>query len=225
MPVVSSHQYASLSMEIAPPASTNQSPRMVRSMSGLEADSHLVRVALNAKEQSDKSTSATYERHVRRYMTWWDGYQSSTVLSDTTKVQIPAFPVTAAKVTMFLEHESTRPKVGLAVLACGTTIILTSFVGDSENTGALRPSQGLWLERVSLLRPSRPSSTIDFRINTCIKVSLRLRSDFDLTLGSAALSLLQSITSQRGSSRHKCSRHQAARRVSLLAPRRVAIHY
>lgn len=102
-----------IEMPVTPPNSSDQSPRMIRSMSGLEADSQHVRVALNANEQSDKSTSATYERHVRRYMTWWDTYQASLVGSDTTKVQIPAVPITAAKVTMFLHHESTRPKVRL----------------------------------------------------------------------------------------------------------------
>lgn len=92
----------------APPSPSSQ---MQRSVDSLEANSQAVRLALAAKEQSDKSTPETYERHVKRYATWWDTYQTQVVQSDATMTAIPALPITAAKVTMFLEYESTRPKV------------------------------------------------------------------------------------------------------------------
>lgn len=87
------------------------SPRMQHSVSSLEAASQAVRLRLATKEQSDKSTPATYQRHIDNYVTWWDGYQAAEISGDSTKTAIPAFPITAAKATMFLDYTSTRVKV------------------------------------------------------------------------------------------------------------------
>lgn len=87
------------------------SPRMQHSVSSLEAASQAVHLRLATKEQSDKSTPATYQRHIDSYITWWDGYQAAEISGDCTKTAIPAFPITAAKATMFLDYTSTRAKV------------------------------------------------------------------------------------------------------------------
>jgi hypothetical protein len=42
---------------------------------------------------------------------YWDLYQDKRVAKDPSWTVIPAFPVTAAKVAMFLDHEKTREKV------------------------------------------------------------------------------------------------------------------
>jgi hypothetical protein len=87
------------------------SPRMQHSINSLEAALQAVRLGLAVKEQSDKSTPATYERHINHYVDWWAGYQAAEVNGDLTKTVIPAFPVMAAKATMFLDYTSTRAKV------------------------------------------------------------------------------------------------------------------
>jgi hypothetical protein len=92
-------------------ASSDLSARMRQSVDDLEAASQAVRHRITAKEQSDKSTTASYERHINNYVAWWAVYQSSLVNADPSQIPIPAFPVTAAKATMFLEYTSTRPKV------------------------------------------------------------------------------------------------------------------
>jgi len=87
------------------------SPRMQHSMDSLEAASQVVRLGLAMKEQSNKSTPATYERHINHYVDWWTSYQAVEINGDLTKTVIPAFPITAAKATMFLDYTSTRAKV------------------------------------------------------------------------------------------------------------------
>ena len=80
-------------------------------MNSLEAASQAVWLRLAMKEQSDKSTPATYERHINHYVDWWTSYQAAEINSDSTKTVIPAFPITAAKATMFLDYTSTCAKV------------------------------------------------------------------------------------------------------------------
>ena len=93
------------------PATADLSACQQQSVDHLEAASQAVRLHVARKEQSDKSTSTSYARHIKAYVAWWDAYQASVVAEDPDKVAIPAFPITAAKATMFMEYTSTRPKV------------------------------------------------------------------------------------------------------------------
>jgi len=77
----------------------------------LEAASQAVQLWISLKEQSDKTTTSSYERHIKAYTEWWSGYQADVFKTNPTHVAIPAFPVTPAKATMFLEYTSTHPKV------------------------------------------------------------------------------------------------------------------
>lgn len=92
-------------------AASNPSMGMQASLAALEADSHAARLAHAKREQSDKSTAGTYKRHVDRYEKWWIRYQAEQTASIEGWTAIPAFPITPAKVSMFLGHESTREKV------------------------------------------------------------------------------------------------------------------
>jgi hypothetical protein len=92
-------------------AAPNPPTGMQASLAALEADSHAARLAHAKREQSDKSTSVTYKRHIDRYQKWWMRYQAEQSASIEGWTAIPAFPITAAKVSMFLGHESTREKV------------------------------------------------------------------------------------------------------------------
>ena len=84
---------------------------MQHSVNHLEAASQAVRLRIAKHEQSNKSTMASYERHINSYATWWDMYQAGVVNVDPIQVRIPTFPIMAVKATMFLEYTSTRPKV------------------------------------------------------------------------------------------------------------------
>ncbi|KAJ7663771.1 hypothetical protein DFH06DRAFT_1128158 [Mycena polygramma] len=83
---------------------------MQHAMDALEARSHLIRQAVAAEEQSDKETAATYARQIRSYEAWWILSQARLLQDDAAHVVIPAFPITAAKVTVYLEYETTRPQ-------------------------------------------------------------------------------------------------------------------
>ncbi|KAJ7201443.1 hypothetical protein C8J57DRAFT_1102934, partial [Mycena rebaudengoi] len=76
----------------------------------LEAESHAIRLQSQVKEQEDKGTSKTYGRHLTSYQNWWDSSEADKVSKNPQVVAIPALPITAAKVAMFLQYESTREK-------------------------------------------------------------------------------------------------------------------
>jgi hypothetical protein len=85
-------------------------------MAIIEADSHTICLEMADKEQSEKETGRKYERYLKSYETWWDANQEETVRSDPSRAVISAHPITVAKVTMFLKHESTREKKVWALL-------------------------------------------------------------------------------------------------------------
>jgi hypothetical protein len=82
-----------------------------RSLTKLDAASHAVRLRQAVLEQHDKQTARTYSLAVSSYEKWWGQYQMQLHAKDPLWTTIPAFPITAAKVVMFLEYETTRPKV------------------------------------------------------------------------------------------------------------------
>lgn len=82
------------------------------SYAALDAATHGFRLAQVQQDHESKGTGTSYNRHIRHYVEFWDNYQAECHCKDPTHVFIPTFPVTAAKVAMFLQHESTREKVG-----------------------------------------------------------------------------------------------------------------
>jgi hypothetical protein len=86
---------------------------MALSLAKLDADSHAVRLKQAEIEQKDKQTARTYQLAVESYEKWWGSYQASLSANDASYTPIPAFPVTAAKVVMFLDYETMRPKVNV----------------------------------------------------------------------------------------------------------------
>ena len=89
------------------------SPRMQRSLMLLERETHDTRLKVGQKEMEGKGTGKCYPRQVQNYRAWFEQEQSRIAASDPSRVALPAFPVTAAKVAAFLHHESTREKVRL----------------------------------------------------------------------------------------------------------------
>jgi hypothetical protein len=81
------------------------------SLAKLDAALHAVRLRQVALEQHDKQTARTYSLAVSSYEKWWGQYQMQLRAEDPQWTTIPAFPITAAKAVMFLEYETSRPKV------------------------------------------------------------------------------------------------------------------
>jgi hypothetical protein len=61
---------------------TDLSTQMQHSVSHLEAASQAVQLQIAEQEQSDKLTTASYERHINSYAMWWDMYQVGVVNMD-----------------------------------------------------------------------------------------------------------------------------------------------
>ncbi|KAG1879431.1 hypothetical protein C8R48DRAFT_685646, partial [Suillus tomentosus] len=80
------------------------------SLDALDATSHEIRLRLVAEERTDKGTNDAYARHVRNYVAYWDQYQAEMVANNPTWTSVPALPISAAKVLIFLNHERTREK-------------------------------------------------------------------------------------------------------------------
>ena len=91
--------------------SSSDTHGMLQSLAELDAASHAFRLSQAVKDQNRKGTGSTYDRHVRRYTEFWDQYQAELSVVNPSRISIPSFPITAAKVAMFLQHESTREKV------------------------------------------------------------------------------------------------------------------
>jgi hypothetical protein len=100
--------------------------RLSRSLQFLDSQSHAVRMEIRAKEQENKETPTTYSRHVNTYQAWWDVAETTKVLQNRSLVALPALPIIAAKVAMFLQYETTREKVLIfSMLRCHRVLMTT----------------------------------------------------------------------------------------------------
>lgn len=81
------------------------------SLATLDAKSHASALARANKIQEGKSTGPTYQRHITRYEKWWNQFQTEEATRNPNHHQVSAFPITATRVSIYLEHESTREKV------------------------------------------------------------------------------------------------------------------
>ncbi|THH17357.1 hypothetical protein EW146_g3440 [Bondarzewia mesenterica] len=72
-------------------------------LEALDQSSHAYRMGLVARNQADSETGETYARQLRRYEQWWIVFQSSQLTAGLTHAMIPVLPITAAKVTKFLD--------------------------------------------------------------------------------------------------------------------------
>jgi len=178
------------------------SARMQQSINCLEAASQAVRLRIASKEQSDKSTAASYERHVNSYTVWWDAYQATVVGADPTQVAIPAIPVTAAKATMFLEYTSTRPKVSCVAYSYLHNVFDVPFI--SASTEAQKRSLALLWGSVSSSRPYQPLRVTDSSTNTFTNISPSRKWVSVLMPASATSSLLQSTMNRSVLNQPRC---------------------
>lgn len=110
-----SNSAPSSAMIIAQPPLTMTSGGLSKSVAELEDASQAYRLVQLERDKAKKGTGTSYDRHVEHYVTFWDNYEDDLCLRDPTRTRLPAFPITAAKTAMFLQHESTREKVCIHV--------------------------------------------------------------------------------------------------------------
>jgi hypothetical protein len=91
--------------------STDGADALKRQSQVLDQQTHATRLALQEQMTAGKGTEAAYARHVKNYIEFWDAHQASRLQDNPMWVVMPAHPITATKVAVFLESESTRCKV------------------------------------------------------------------------------------------------------------------
>ncbi|KAJ7017768.1 hypothetical protein C8F04DRAFT_881970, partial [Mycena alexandri] len=93
------------------PAPLLSSPeRIQQSMRVLDASTHAVRLTVATQEQSEKGTEPAYRRHYSNYQTWFQMDQGLRTAQNSTWKEVPALPINATKVALFLEYETSREK-------------------------------------------------------------------------------------------------------------------
>jgi hypothetical protein len=81
------------------------------SLDKLEHASQAYRLRQVTNDWDNNQTGHSYGRHIRRYELFWADYQARLSWDNPHCTAIPAQPITPAKASMFLQHESTREKV------------------------------------------------------------------------------------------------------------------
>ena len=185
---------------------------MQASLAALEADSHAARLAHAKREQSDKSTVGTYKRHVDRYEKWWIRYQAEQSASIKGWTPIPAFPITTAKVSMFLGHESKWEKVHIPLMHLLTSP--SQIYLSSKRQAERRQYQAQVSAKSPFRRPYPPSNTGVSTMRTSTEMCLMRRPHYVLIIGSRPSRRRRSMTSRNESKAHKRSRQLAAHQVS-----------
>ncbi|KAF9476573.1 hypothetical protein BDN70DRAFT_812067, partial [Pholiota conissans] len=74
-------------------------------------EAHRNRLKLQEKQDKGKGTEEAYPRHVKNYVEFWNSDQDRRAEEDPSFVRTPAHPIIGEKVSLFLEHETTRGKV------------------------------------------------------------------------------------------------------------------
>jgi hypothetical protein len=180
-------------------------------MALLEADSHAVRLEMADKEQSSKATKAKYERYLHAYETWWDANQAQIVRSDSSRVAIPALPITVAKVAMFLNYESNRERKVCAVDRLSAPFVFDSpLIYRSGNETRRMPMQARPWDPPRSRVLFRPLNIIASITNTSTHISVRPRLPCVPTAGSRSLRRPLSIMSQTARTKPTYLKQRAA---------------
>ena len=95
-----------------------------------------------------KGTGKCYPHQVQNYRAWFKQEQSWIATSNPSRVALPAFPVTAAKVAAFLHHESTCEKV-CTVCSCSSSTHQPKLPRSAQVWKQVRDNRGLVAGQVS----------------------------------------------------------------------------
>ncbi|KAG2057216.1 hypothetical protein BDR06DRAFT_1005258 [Suillus hirtellus] len=76
-------------------------------LDALDVTSYKICLHLAVEEHADKGMNDAYAHHVHNYVAYWDQYQAKMIANNSTWTFVPALPISAAKVLIFLNHEQT----------------------------------------------------------------------------------------------------------------------
>ncbi|KAF8240675.1 hypothetical protein L208DRAFT_1514885 [Tricholoma matsutake] len=79
-------------------------------MQHLKAETHTTCHKVLASGQEDKGTYKGYRHHIDNYKMWFIQDQACRLVEDPEWTIINPFPITAMKVALFLEYETTHDK-------------------------------------------------------------------------------------------------------------------
>jgi hypothetical protein len=77
----------------------------------IDQETHANRLAIQAEVVAEKGTDPAYARHLRNYERFIVEDQAARLEKDLGWPVMDPHPITAAKVALFLQYETTRPKV------------------------------------------------------------------------------------------------------------------
>ena len=211
-PVAASAPFSITSLPLDGPSSLG----MQASLAMLDADSQAARLARTNNEQNNKSTGKTYQRHIDRYEKWWVIYQADQTAKIPGRTSIPAFPITAAKVSMFLEYECSREKVATLFMLLARSLLIDRCVSHRKRQVVgprlyKTPASG----RNPSHRPFRPLRIGDSSTRTSTEMCLMRKSRCVPTTESRPSRPLRSTTSQSGLRAHRLSKRLAALQVTF----------
>jgi len=206
-----------VSLFVGPVPAPLPSPRTQRSMMLLEQETHEVQLRIGEKEMEGKGTVKSYPRQVSNYESWFDAAQACTVEKDPTRAVIPAFPITAAKVAMFLHHESMREKVGDSPCHVNGAYVLNHSTGGGAG---LIPSRVPRWAGHTLPRLSMPWRSTGSTMSMSTHPITRHGHLCERTPASVRSSLPRSTTNPVRWRNPRRSRPREQRPVSLTSPTR-----
>jgi hypothetical protein len=189
---------------------------LTHSLARLEAESHTMRLRQLRAVQNDSQTGPSYARHLTHYQVWWEPDQAVCCAREPGFTPIPHFPVTAAKVAMFLEYETTREKVGPPLRDTNMlSMCLLMHATFSSASMETQPRQSLDRQSGVHLscRPSVRSRNGAPTTTTYTWTTQRLRLASERTTASRPSRLLPDKMSQAGLRAHRSSKQQAPLQV------------
>lgn len=77
----------------------------------LDGETHNNRLAITQQMASGKGTESAYARHMKNYYKFWEADQAERLRRDPFWKPMPPEPITVSNAALFLQYETTRPKV------------------------------------------------------------------------------------------------------------------
>jgi len=102
-------------------STTGTAPSHPDSLRVLADEVHASHLSRQNEYVSGKTTDKKYQNRVREYLEWWEKDQARRCEAASTHgsswVTIPAQPITAMKVALYLDYASNRPQVCLIFIS------------------------------------------------------------------------------------------------------------
>ena len=198
---------------------TTANPTGPDSTISIDMQAHLNRLALQTKLTEGKGTEDAYPRHIKNYENFWNAYQEGEVKKNPNHRWVNAHPIIGAKVSLFLQYDSTRNKV------CISAHTVHSPSQQSKSAIVL----GVKFQGPRLGKKASSSQSMHFN-DTCESINTyrsmqavwKLNSSFEIRIGSRFTSRLLPPMSPRGS---RMLMHSRRREHQLVCCRSLIFHH